>query len=168
LSTGDERFVTAGHCSGDSLPHTYESWIHNGWGTLGSEISGLNWYYGADYDVMIVQGPDSQAGNDIFAESRTIIGWGQPVAGSGVCASLTKSDTIKCGTVGDDFGSYYMNGFHFFGATYNFTIIGGDSGSPVYHRNTTTVNAIGVVSGGAWFTRTTDVLQPNGYQVVNW
>lgn len=175
--SGDEQFVTAGHCSGLAAPDTLDCWyqttaVHPGtpYGLLGCEIAGHNWYYGGYYDVMMVQGPDSQATNMIFDEGARIVSWGNPVTGSSVCASLTKHNLVDCGSVLDDFVSYTMNGYTFFGGKYSgISIIGGDSGSPVYHRNTgTTANILGVVSGGAYFGLTTGILMNNGYTVVNW
>lgn len=118
--------------------------------------------------MMIVYGPDTQAGRRIYGESRTMVSLGFPVQGSSVCASLSKRDTIDCGTITDDFVSYSIDGHVLFGGSYSgITIVGGDSGSPVYKRlNATQTNILGVVSGGAYFTRTTDVLQNNGYTLA--
>ncbi len=119
---------------------------------------------------MMVQAPDSQATNRIFDEAARIIGWGSPVTGQAVCASLTKHNWVDCGTILDDFVSYSMNGYTFFGGKYSgISIIGGDSGSPVYRRETsTTASILGVVSGGAYFGLTFGILFNNGYTVVNW
>jgi hypothetical protein len=172
--SGDEQFVTAGHCSGPA-PSSVDCWYQRnaagtGYGFIGCQVAGLNWYYGGQYDMMIVYGPDSQATNMIYAEARRITSFAYPVTGDFVCASLTKSNTIDCGSVTDDFVSYTMNGYSFYGGSYSgISIIGGDSGSPVYRRvSATSANIFGVVSGGAYFTLTTGVLQNNGYTVVNW
>jgi hypothetical protein len=167
--SGDERFVTAGHCSG-ATAGSQEAWTHTGYGALGLDVPGLNWYYGDNFDVMIVYAPDSQAGNRIYAASPRVVSFGNPVVGSSVCASLSKRDLVDCGTVADDFVSYGMNGFTFFGGKYSgISIASGDSGSPVYHAfNSASASVLGLVSGGAYFALTTGVMQNNGYTVVNW
>lgn len=167
--SGDERMVTAGHCSGQNgPPGTLEGWYHQGYGYLGSEISGQNWYYSLNHDVMVVQGPDSQAGNRVYGESRTIRALDVPYTGESVCASLTKSNHVDCGTVTGALQWYVVNGYGLWGAGFSgISIIGGDSGSPVYHYDPgTTVTMFGVISTGNHFALPAKVLPQIGYTPV--
>lgn len=169
-ASGDKQLVTAGHCSG-KFSGSKGDWSEAAYGTIGQENT--NWTYSSGgYDMMTVFAPDSQATNLIYGEALKVVAQGYPTAGISVCASLTASNTVDCGSVVDDFRSYqycwpggpcYTN----FGAWFSgISIISGDSGAPVYHRLSTGVSMYGVISTGADFALTTAVLLNNGYSVV--
>lgn len=130
--SGDEQFVTAGHCgfSGSN------SWFHPAFASaIGTEQQTL--YANNGQDIMRVSMNDAQASDDIYNDGNNIVGSGSPATGETLCASLGKgSNTVKCGTVQDDWRSWISEtaGYTVWGGDMSYTTVGGDSGSPVYRR----------------------------------
>jgi hypothetical protein len=130
--SGDEQFVTAGHCgfSGSN------SWYHPAFASaIGTEQQTL--YANNGQDIMRVSMNDAQASDDIYNDGNNIVGSGSPATGETLCASLGKgSNTVKCGTVQDDWRSWISEtaGYTVWGGDMSYSTVGGDSGSPVYRR----------------------------------
>jgi hypothetical protein len=131
---GDKQFVTSGHCGYEGS----NSWYHPAFASaIGSEQQTL--YVNGGQDVMRVSMQDAEASDDVFNESNNIVGHGTPTVGETLCASLGKgSNTIKCGTVQDDWRSLISDTANpditVWGGDMSYTTVGGDSGSPVYRR----------------------------------
>ena len=130
--SGNEEFVTAGHC-GFGTPNT---WYHPAFASsIGSEPGTL--YVQGGQDIMRVSMWDEQASDDIYGDSTNIVGSGTPTTGETLCASLGwGSNVIKCGTVQSSWRSWVSEtaGYTVWGGDMSYSTIPGDSGSPVYRR----------------------------------
>ena len=134
VRSGDEQFVTAGHCGYDGSNVWYHPAIAN---AIGSEVQTL--YVNGGQDIMrVTMASDSEASDDIYNDGNDIVGSGSPSAGETLCASLGKgSNTVKCGTVNSTWVSYSFTthgSYTIWGGDMSYTTVGGDSGSPVYRR----------------------------------
>ena len=155
----DRRFVTAGHCSGGSWYQPNSSGL-----LLGTVTATL--YPNLLIDMELVGFPDGQASKYIFGEgTRVIYRATAPYTGELVYGSLGNSNVVRQGTVWAGWGEYYMNGYLLHGSNvHDLATIGGDSGSPLYLRDTANGRLIGLAtySGGnsvdRWWTRLTDAL----------
>lgn len=158
-SSGDGQFVTAGHCGyGGS-----NSWLHPG--VSGNHVLGTEQataYHNNGWDAMRVSLADSNLGDRIFDESRPLSVEGFGYVGLPVYDSRGHSDVIDGGTVKSsdvrwysDTAGYYVYG----GSTTGIAQVGGDSGSPLYERYTSTMAAaIGIVNqSNGNFTHAVDI-----------
>lgn len=133
----DEHFTTAGHCgySGSN------SWLTRPLGVIGSEPAGGagTLYRDGGQDIMYVTMADAQASQYIYACCTDILGYAFPIQNETVCASLGKTNAIRCGTVTSTWLSYLSDtpnpDIHVWGGDTSITTIDGDSGSPVYRLN---------------------------------
>jgi hypothetical protein len=168
LSNFDIQFLTAGHC-GYSGSNT---WLHPGLSgnhVIGTEQATL--YANNGYDAMRVSMADAQASTKIVGESRVINGESYPSVGQAVCDSRGNQDVIDCGTVTSTSARWLSNTANYYvygGLTDGISQIGGDSGSPLYERFTsTTVFADGIVTtSGGNFTIMYDAT--NGFHANVW
>jgi hypothetical protein len=130
-SGGDEQFLTAGHCGATGS----DNWYHQGFGIIGSELASL--YYGGGKDMMRVAMHDVQASTIMYGSPDNISGDGFPVEGEMVCASLSWTAEIRCGTVSNDLVNWKSQGCDCYvwgGDTSGLDTQNGDSGSPLYRR----------------------------------
>lgn len=144
-ASGDRQLVTAGHCGYGSTNAYYHDTIY-----VGAEVQTL--YVDEGQDIMRVELWANQESDDVFAASSDITFYeGTPSQGETLCASLGNSNELKCGTVEStwvayNFGASWGN-YDIWGGDMSFTIIGGDSGSPLYRKLANgIVRAIGVMS----------------------
>lgn len=132
--SGDEQFVTSGHCGyGGSNSQFHPAFTS----AIGTEQQSL--YTNGGQDIMRVSMSDAQASDDIYNYGNNIVGSGTPTTGETLCASLGKgSNTVKCGTVQDDWRSWISDtadpDITVWGGDMSYSTTGGDSGSPVYRR----------------------------------
>lgn len=132
--SGDEQFVTAGHCGYGGSNSQFHPAFTN---AIGTEQQSL--YANGGQDIMRVSMSDAQASDDIYGDGNNIVGSGTPTTGETLCASLGKgSNTVKCGTVQDDWRSWISDtadpDITVWGGDMSYSTVGGDSGSPVYRR----------------------------------
>jgi hypothetical protein len=155
----DGQFVTSGHCGyGGS-----NSWLHPG--ISGSHVLGTEQataYHNNGHDVMRVSLNDGQLGTGIYAESRPTSVEGYGYTGLVVYDSRGHANLIDGGTVASDYVRWYSNtgGYYVYGGSTNgIAQIGGDSGSPLYERYTSTMAAaIGIVdTADGNFTQVADI-----------
>lgn len=155
----DGQFVTSGHCGYKGS----DSWLHPGISgnhVLGSEQA--DDYHNNGHDVMRVSMLDSQLGTGIYAETRPTSVEGYGYTGLAVFDSRGHANIIDGGTVASDYVRWYSNtgGFYVYGGSTNgIAQIGGDSGSPLYERYTSTMAAaIGIVdTADGNFTQVADI-----------
>lgn len=145
LGSGDEQLLTAGHCGyTGSL-----SWYHYGYGLVGS-VQASYYVYGG-IDLQRIQMPDPQASDDLFGGPSNIVGSRYPSQGEAVCASLSMTQTIDCGTIRDAYKSWTSStcGCPVYGADHDsISTQPGDSGSPIYVGTSSAV-AVGIHNTGA-------------------
>lgn len=153
----DEQWTTSGHCTNAGS----NAWYMQGYGKIGDETATI--YWGGGYDITRIQMSDAQDSDGIYATSHNVSGSRMPINGETVCAALGgTSETIDCGTISDDWKSYFMfecwcnvNG----GDTSGISTQGGDSGSPIYVPGQGFEIAIGVHSdANGHFARIQDAL----------
>lgn len=157
----DPQFMTTGHCSFNSGT----SWSHTGYGPVGAVLE--TEYQNNRWDIMRVAMPDNEATNRIYAEVRRVQGRRDPIQGEAVCASLGRTDALACGTIADADVAYNDgNGLHIVNATdlTGINIQGGDSGSPVYVRSSTTQ----VIAVALAATDTSDLASKLGLPLSHW
>ncbi|MDP9468851.1 MAG: S1 family peptidase [Chloroflexota bacterium] len=159
VNGSDKQFVGAGHCGGGTWYHPGQTSPLLLLGTVQSDL-----YDGGSLDIQRVQLPNTQASKVIYGEgSRLITGWDWPVTGAIVCASLGYKQVVDCGNVTISIGGYTLEGFLRWGTdTTGIVTQGGDSGSPLYVRGSSTLRGLGVYSAGnstdRWFARLGDGL----------
>lgn len=153
----DEQWTTSGHCTNTGS----NAWYMQGYGKIGDETSTI--YWGGGYDITRIQMSDVQDSDGIYATSGNITGSRVPITGETVCAALGgTSEVIDCGTITDDWKSYFMfecwctvNG----GDHSGINTQPGDSGSPIYVPGQGYEIAIGVHSdSNGHFARIQDAL----------
>lgn len=153
----DEQWTTSGHCTNVGS----NAWYMQGYGKIGDETATI--YWGGGYDITRSQMSDLQDSDGIYATSHNVSGSRVPLTGETVCAALGgTSEVIDCGTIADDWKSYYMFecGCFVNGGDHNgISTQTGDSGSPVYVPGQGFEIAIGVHSdSNGHFARIQDAL----------
>lgn len=127
----DWQITTAGHC-GHEGPN---SWYHQGYGVVGWENSSLyNCSTNQCQDIMRIQISDSQDSAKIIFRGTSVTAVGMTPVGYSVCASLGKTATWDCGTLGDDYltwWGYLAQKVQKGGDVNGIGIVLGDSGSPI-------------------------------------
>jgi hypothetical protein len=158
-NTGDGQFVTSGHCGYTGS----NSWLHPG--VSGSHVLATEQataYHNNGYDVMRVSLADTNLGDHICDETRPVSVEGYGYVGLAVYDSRGYTDSLDGGTVKSDYvrwlsdtAGYYVYG----GSTTGISQVGGDSGSPLYERYTSTMGAaIGIVdTSNGNFTQVADI-----------
>lgn len=161
LVGNDTQFLTAGHCGFSS------TYYHIGYGSLGITVK--TQYANNGRDIMTVQVSDTQGSNKIYDGQPLITTTGVPWVGMPVCASAGESNAIKCGSVQDDYLTWFDGLYTIQGGDSSMTFIGGDSGSPLYGNAYPLNTAVGIIDtapGGFAIVR--DALNAWGYSIRNY
>lgn len=170
-STGQGRFVTAGHCGWTGSDNWYNpgTSLSIGWQTV--------WQYGPGFspsrDIMAVHMPTSWMTNRLYGSSLQVKSTAHPVLNETICASLgVSSDPYDCGHVSDTSHTWTSNTcscVQHGAVAAGVTNTGGDSGSPMIGLGTyaraTGLLAQGnnLVDGTVYFTRFRDAMNTWGY-----
>ena len=141
----NEHFTTAGHCGfgGDF------DWFNRVLGEIGND--GLSLYGDDGQDIMYVSMNDAQRSQYIYACCLDILGYVFPIQGETLCASLGRTNNIRCGVVQSTWVKYKSDtpnpDIFVWGGDLGISAANGDSGSPIYRLNDSNqARAIGLIT----------------------